>query len=97
MTTLAAVGIGVYVYISPLLALICGGALLVAGVVRWMDCQNLISGGLTGFVASILLCYGIVVLTGTDMILSIGLGLLGPAAGYVWGACLAELSNDGSL
>ena len=97
MTTLAAVAIGVYVYISPLLALLAGGSLLVIASVKAFGCRNMVMGGLVGFGSSIIVAYSVIALTDTDTTSAIGIALLCPAIGYIVGGIIAELSDDGSL
>lgn len=97
MTTLAAVALGVYIYISQLLALLAGGSLLVIASVKAFGCRNMVMGGLVGFGSSILVAYSIIALTDTDTSSAIAIALLCPAIGYIVGGMMAELSEDGSL
>ena len=97
VTTLAAIVIGVYLYISSLLALCGGGAMIVAGAVSWSGTRNIVIGGIIGFVVAAFVTVGILVVSTPNMVAVILVGILGPAAGYLGGACLAELSDDGSL
>lgn len=97
MTTLAAVAIGIYIYISPLLALLAGGSLLVIASVKAFGCRNMVMGGLVGFGSSIIVAYSIIALTDTDTSSAIAIALLCPAIGYIVGGLMAELSEDGSL
>ncbi len=97
LTTLAAVALGLYIYVSSLLAMTLGSGLIVAGVVKWSAIQNLILGGLVGFVTAAIMVVVISVCLQTDLATTIGLALLGPAAGYIGGCCMAELSNNDML
>ncbi|GIW98252.1 MAG: hypothetical protein KatS3mg111_1585 [Pirellulaceae bacterium] len=92
-TTLTAVLLFVYLRLSPIAALLGGGALMVVAVVRWTGCRNILLGGLIGFLASTLLAYAVIVLRHTSDSVSIALLLLCPATGYIAGAFLAELRS----
>lgn len=97
VTTLAAVSIGVYMFVGRVPALAAGGGLIVLAVVRFSGCRNMVFGGLIGFAASIIMAYLIIAFGGMQSTTSIGFALLYPAAGYLVGAVIAELANDDTI
>lgn len=97
VTTVSAIAIGVFIYVSKIAALLGGGTLAVIAVVRFTGCRNLIFGGLVGFLASTIAAWLVIAIGETDLAASIGLALLCPATGYIVGAFVAEISNDDRL
>ncbi len=94
MTTCAAVLVGVYQFLSPMIAGILGCLLVSAGCVRWLGCYNLLTGGLTGFAVAFALSLVWIIFSQLAPSASIALVLFCPATGYVLGAMVAELSHN---
>ncbi len=94
LTTFVAFGIGVFLYVSSLLAMLVGGGLIVAAVLQFCGCRNLLKGGFVGFVTAAAVTFLIVQVGGLDGSIPIGLAILCPSAGYVFGALAAELQDD---
>ena len=89
VVTLSAVFIGTYTNISALLALLGGGILLVVAVLWYADCQNLISGGLTGFLATGAMTFCIVNVGQVSENMAVVLLVMCPAVGYLAGFAYA--------
>jgi len=94
LTNFVAIGIGVFLYVSSLLALLIGGGLIFAAVLRFCGCRNLLKGGFVGFVTAAAVTFVIVQVGDLDGLISLCLAILCPSAGYVFGALTAELQDD---
>jgi hypothetical protein len=94
LTTFVAGGVGVFLYVSSLLALLAGGCLIFAAVLRICDCRDLLKGGLVGFVTAGLVTFLVVQVGDLEGAVALGLAILCPSAGYVFGALAAELHED---
>lgn len=94
LTTFVAVGVGVFLYVSSLLALLAGGCLIFVAVVRFSGCRNLLKGGLLGFATAAVVTFVVIQVGELDGAVALGLAILCPSAGYVFGALTAELQDD---
>lgn len=92
--TLCAVFVGVYIYISPGLALVGGITLVSAAAVRFSGVHSLLAGGLVGFFTASIAGWLFILPAMPGLPAVMGLLLFCPTVGYVLGACIAGLRDD---
>ena len=95
ITTLTAVALWVYVYVSPLVALMAGGVLIFVVILRSLGRQPVVIGGVAGFFVAMLLTWLVCLFGQLDSSATIIAMLFCPCIGYVVGACMTELADDG--
>ncbi|RMF36865.1 MAG: hypothetical protein D6753_18695 [Planctomycetota bacterium] len=93
LTTVSAVLVVVYLSVSRMAALFGAGNVLAIAVVRWSGCRNILLGGLIGFLISTAVADVVILVGKTITYATLSLLVICPAAGYLVGACLAELQN----
>ncbi len=94
ISTFCAVELGVYLFLSPLCALLGGAAWVVVAIVQFFYPTNVLIGGLIGFVSAAL-CSGVVMVVHSSIPSTfISVILLFPAVGYMLGVYMAELNNS---
>ncbi len=93
LTTATAILVCIFLWVSRMAALFGAGNLLAFAVFRWTGFRNVLLGGLIGFLISAMAACGVMSFGRTTTYASISLLVICPAAGYVVGACLAELQN----
>ena len=93
VTTLLAVGLGVYIYVSPVLAMLAGGLWIVIAIVNNFSPSNPLSGGLIGFAAASTITLLVAPLLRSEIAI-VGLSVVFPSLGYFCGACTAGFQDD---
>jgi len=97
IVTLSALSLWVYIALSPLIAMLCAGCLIVVASVRWFGSRHAVVSGLFGFGAASLVSLLIVGLHGAKPSLAAFLMLAGPTSGYLIGAIMSVIAEDDSL
>ncbi|MCR9293204.1 MAG: hypothetical protein NXI32_10825 [bacterium] len=95
ITSLSAFALWLYVYVHPFVASLAAAILLFVAILRQLGRRPVVVGGLAGFAVATVLSWAICILGQIDMGLTIIVVLLGPCAGYVAGAFMTELADDG--
>jgi hypothetical protein len=97
LTTLVAVGMGVFLYVSEVLAVVVGGVIVVYGVACAWPPDNPIAGAVRGFIAATLIGWSLFVLGFGDYFLRLSLLVFLPPLGYILGFIHSELNREPSL
>jgi hypothetical protein len=96
-TTLIAVAVGVFLYLSEILAVLVGGIIAVYGIVRAWPPSNPIVGAVRGFVAATLIGWALFWLGLGDYFLRFSLIVFLPPLGYILGFLHSELDREPSV
>lgn len=92
-TTLSAVSIAIYAYVSPVVALVAGGGLIVYAIIRWFQASNMVYGGLVGFCSAMILSWLIIALIHPQLPISMCIALMCPPMGYLLGVALYAVGD----
>jgi hypothetical protein len=97
LTTLVAIAMGVFLYVSEVLAVLVGGVIIVHGVARAWPPDNPIAGAVRGFIAATLIGWSLFALGFGDYFLRLSLLVFLPPLGYILGFVHSEWNREPSL